>query len=139
MKTYLIYGEQNAGKSTTCRRLFSTLRGLDATVDYYERFEWGDFKAVLTLNGVKIAIYSAGDEKQHLKNAIVLANEKNCEILVAVVRSRTHYNETLQDLTCGEDFFWFTLETGDDIDQININEFRMVINLLNEIVKTIGL
>lgn len=137
MKIYLIYGEQNVGKSTACRHLFSVMKGLDATVDFYERFEWGDFKAALTLNGVKTAIYSAGDEKHHLEDAIDFSAKRECEILVAVVRSRTHYNETLRDLTCGEDFFWFTLESGRDIEEMDANESRIVVNILKEIVKAI--
>lgn len=135
----MIYGEQDAGKSTTCQRLYNTLKGLDATVCFYERFEWGDFKSVLTLHDSKIAIYSAGDEKQHLVNAINFGKEHGCELIVAVVRYRTHYNETLEGFVCGEDFDWFTLEKGQDLREINLNESRMAITLLNEICKTIAL
>ena len=139
MKLLLIYGEQDAGKSTSCLRLYHTLKGLDATVEFYERFSWGDFKSVVTLNGSKIAIYSAGDEKQHLMNAIEFGQNQGCEVLVAVVRYKTHYNETLQELTCGEDFFWFTLDKGNDHNEMNRNESRMVMQLLDEIFKMIGL
>ena len=139
MRLLLIYGEQDAGKSTTCLRLHKMLKGIDATIDFYERFPWGDFKSVLELHGTKIAIYSAGDEKQHLLNAIDFGNSRACDLLVAVVRAGTHYNEPLADFTCGEDFDWFTLKKGNNTEEVNLNETRMVIQLFNEIVKAAGL
>ena len=139
MRLLLIYGELDAGKSTTCLRLHKMLKGIDAIVDFYERFPWGDFKSVLKLHGTKIAIYSAGDEKQHLQNAIDFGNSQACDLLVAVVRTGTHYNETLADLTRGEDFEWFTLVKGINTDEVSLNETRMVIQLFNEIVKAAGL
>ncbi|MDE5829583.1 MAG: hypothetical protein K2H48_06315 [Duncaniella sp.] len=138
MKIFLIYGEQDAGKSTVCRRLFYALKGLDATVDYYERFEWGDFKAIQTLNGAKIAIYSAGDEKQHLLAARKFGQDKGCDVLISAVRYHTHYNETLEDLTCEKDFFWLTLDKGSDTDEMNFNETKIAFDLLCRISEIIN-
>ena len=138
MKVYLIYGEQDAGKSTVCHRVFSSLKGLGATVYYYERFEWGDFKSALTLYGMKIAIYSAGDEKQHLLAARKFGQDKGCDVLISAVRYHTHYNETLEDLTCEKDFFWLTLDKGSDTDEINFNEAKIAFDLLFRISEIIN-
>ncbi|MDE5595371.1 MAG: ATP-binding protein [Muribaculaceae bacterium] len=138
MKIFLIYGEQDTGKSTVCRRLFSALKGLDATIDYYERFEWGDFKSILTLNGVKIAIYSAGDEKQHLLAAREFGQTRGCDLLISAVRYHTHYNETLEDLTCEKDFFWLTLDKGADPEEMNSNENLIAFDLLYKISEIIN-
>lgn len=139
MKLLLVYGEQDAGKTTTCVRLYTTLKGFDSAVQYYEIFPWGDFKSILQLNNTKIAIYSAGDEKQHLKSAIEFGMSWECEVLIAVVRSQTHYNELLKDLTCGEDFFWFILDKGNDNTEKDLYEHRIVIKLFNEICKIANL
>ena len=138
MKIYLIYGEQDAGKSTVCRRLFSALKGLDATVDYYERFEWGDFKTVLTLNGLKIAIFSAGDAKQLLADAREFGQNRRCDVLISAVRYHIHYNETIEDLTCEKDFFWLTLDKGADAEEMNRNETRIAFDLLCKISEVIN-
>lgn len=139
MKLLLIYGEPEVGKTTTCKRLFNTIRGLDSTVDFYERFSWGDFKSILTLNNSKIAIYSAGNEKQHLKGAIDFGNSWGCEVLVATVNARTHYNEPLDGLVCGEDFDWFTLPKGNTLEEVQLNELKLILCLLKSITETIGI
>lgn len=139
MKTFLIYGEKNAGKTTTCRRLLNTLRGLAQTVNFYEFFEWGDFKSILTINDKKVAIYSAGDEKYHLQAALDFGKAWECDVLVAVVSYRIHYNEPLEEMEAGKDFIWHTLEKGVDEKEMEINELRITLELLNKIATTVGL
>lgn len=137
MKQLLIYGEQDAGKSTTCGRLFNILKAFDATVLYYERFPWADFKAIIEFANSRIAIYSVGDDNQHLQAALDFANNWDCHILVAAVRVRTHYSETLKDFVCGEDYDWFTLQKGGNPEETNRNVNRIALTILNQITKII--
>ena len=140
MKLLLIYGEKNVGKTTVCRRLYSAFKGMGATVQHYERInDWNDFESVLTLAGSKIAIYSAGDEKINVVNARKLGENWGCDVLIASVSYGIHYNETLEDLENNKDFFWFTLERGDDDAEMDRNESRMVLDLLNKTSEVIKL
>ncbi|MDE5970584.1 MAG: hypothetical protein K2G74_07150, partial [Muribaculaceae bacterium] len=83
---------------------------------------FGDIETVLTWNGSKIAIYTAGDEKQNLINARRLADKWECDVLIAAVTKGLHRNETLSDLEDGKDIFWFQLEKGSDETEMDKNE-----------------
>ncbi|MBD5173290.1 MAG: hypothetical protein HDT08_01450 [Bacteroidales bacterium] len=138
MKILLIYGDKNAGKSTACRSLYFELRGLGATTDYLELINgFGDIEAVLSLNGSKIAIYSAGDNKDYIIAARELAKKWNCDVLIAPVTKGCHYNEVLEDLENEKDFFWFPLEKGADEAEMDRNEERLneeLIKIIREII-----
>ena len=140
MKILLIYGEQDAGKTTVCKRVFSALKGLGATLNYYELFPWGDdFKAIFTVNGIKIGISSAGDSKQLIADARQFGQENGCDILVGAVRYHTHYNEVFPDLTCNKDFFWLEFSKGEVTDEEKDKRgFIMALEVLSKIKENLN-
>ncbi|MDE5745847.1 MAG: hypothetical protein K2H84_09390 [Paramuribaculum sp.] len=139
MKILLIYGEQDAGKSTVCKRVYCALKSLGAIVERYERFPWGDFKAILVVNGYKIGIYSAGDSKQLILEARQFGEENGCDILIGAVRYHTHYNEIYSDLTCNEHFFWFEFEKGQVTDEEkDLRGFIMGLEILCKVKQIIN-
>ncbi|MDE5573957.1 MAG: hypothetical protein K2I94_09460 [Muribaculaceae bacterium] len=99
------------------------MKDLGATTDYLELINgFGDIESVLSLNGSKIAIYSAGDDKSYLIAAIELAKKWDCDVLVMAVTKGCHYNEVFEDLVEGKTLFWFTLKKGADKAEMDKNE-----------------
>ena len=140
MKILLIYGDKNAGKSTTCRGLYRELKASGATVDYLDLINaFGDIEAVLSLNGSKIAIYSAGDDKNYLIEAREHAEKWNCDVLIAPVTKGCHYNEVLNDLENNKDFIWFTLLKGADEAEMDRNEDRLIEEIIDNTKEIINL
>ncbi|MDE5744229.1 MAG: hypothetical protein K2H84_01045 [Paramuribaculum sp.] len=133
MKRFIIWGESDAGKTTTCIRMYNVLKSMGATVLYYEIVPEYDFKAVLMLNNTKICIYSAGDAKGHLIEAIQFGANYVCDILIGVISYYKHHNEALGEFREGEDFEWRTLTKFEDIVEKDFAENKLVMNLLNEI------
>lgn len=123
MKLLLVKGDKHVGKSTTCRWVYLKLKSSGATTKFMDLINgFGDIETVLTWNGSKIAIYTAGDEKQNLINARRLADKWDCDVLIAAVTKGLHHNETLSDLEDGKDIFWFQLEKGSDETEMDKNE-----------------
>ena len=134
-----VYGEQNSGKSTVCRSLYMELKDLGATTDYLELINgYGDIESVLSLNGSKIAIYSAGDDKSYLVAARELAKKWDCDILVMAVTKGCHYNEVFENLKEGKTLFWFTLKKGADEAEMTKNEEHLHAELVEKIKEIIN-
>lgn len=106
MKILLIYGEENAGKTTTCQKILDWLNARGWNQLSYEKIEdpadgwFDDFKVKGTFNGKTIAIYSPGDDRGHVRNAISFSHESPaCDILVATIRKGIHYTQPLSSVT----------------------------------------
>ncbi|MDE6049349.1 MAG: hypothetical protein K2G09_06620, partial [Paramuribaculum sp.] len=92
MKIYLIYGERDSGKTTTCAKILKSLIALGASVNSYETLRWkDDFKALTAFQGKTIGIYSPGDSKTQLQAAINMGKNKGCDILIATIRKNIAY------------------------------------------------
>lgn len=136
MKIHLIYGKSDAGKTTTCRKLLKTLLAFGASLRFYETFGDSDFYALLTIGDKTVGIYSAGDEKSHLRYALNFGRERNCDVLVAVVSYYKHYSDLLDGMEEDKDYWWHTLEKGNDsADKRNYSN-QIVLVLLNTIIGT---
>lgn len=134
MKIYLIYGEQDAGKTTACRKLYNCIISLGGVLKFYDTFKWeNDFKCVTEFDGKRLGVYSPGDERGHLSDAIAFGNENNCDVLVAAVRKRIAYNAPLQEMGDTNSDKWLTLDKGVTEDERRWNVNRIVIALLNKI------
>lgn len=134
MEIKILYGEEGVGKSTTCRKLLKVLVALNARVLAYEEFEWGDFKATLLINGKRVSIYSAGDEKGHLRNAIEYGRNSKCALLVCCERKYIHWKETIEGLKDGEYHEWLTLESYKEMNEKDKQQNKIVLNILNSII-----
>lgn len=134
MEIKILYGEEGVGKSTSCRKLLKVLVALSAQVLVYEEFEWGDFKATLLINGKRVSIYSAGDEKGHLRNAIEYGRTSKCAFLLCCERSYIHWKETIEGLKDWETYDWLTLKAYEEMNEKDIQQNKIVINLLNSII-----
>ncbi|WP_300910254.1 hypothetical protein [Muribaculum intestinale] len=134
MKIYLIYGEKDAGKTTTCNKLLKCILSLGGTLKSYDTFDWAeDFKSVAEFEGKRIGIYSPGDERGHLSGAITLGVDNNCDILVATVRKGIAYNAPLQKMGEENPEKWITLVKGGTEAERDNYENRVVIGLLDNI------
>lgn len=129
-----IYGEEGVGKSTVCLKFLKCLLALNAKVNTYNTFEWGDFKAMLTLADTRIAIYSAGDEKGHLMDAIDFGREVCCDYLICCERKNIHWREVIEGLNENELHNCITLENAIDPNEREIKQNELVVNLLNLIL-----
>lgn len=105
---------------------------MDARVVSYGTFDWGDFYATLIFEGLKIAIYSAGDAKSLFKGGIDYGEEEGADILVGVLSKGKHYSEVLEGYEENKDYFWFHLPFEDEIEEKSINENHLIMRVLEK-------
>lgn len=134
MKRYLIYGDSETGKSTCCRKLLGILHILGPDSEQYEYIDWWDFKTVITISSVKIAIYSAGDDKWHLSAALDYAIQNQCDVLVATVRKGIQYKSALNGLVEGTDYEWLVVSPFSNTKMQKEEENRIVKDLITKIL-----
>ena len=136
MKIFLIYGEKDAGKTTACQKLLKCILSLGGKLKSYDTFTWdNDFKSVTEFESKRIGIYSPGDDRGHLRDAITFATDNNFDILVATVRKHIAYNEPLKEIDEGNSYEWITLHKGATDAEFDYNENGIVIELLDRIHK----
>ncbi len=136
MKIYLIYGEKDAGKTTACQKLLKCILSLGGKLKSYDTFTWNnDFKSVTEFESKRIGIYSPGDERGHLSEAITFGTDHNCDILVATVRKGIAYNAPLNEMSDSNSGEWITLHKGATDAELDYNENGIVIELLDRIHK----
>ncbi len=96
---------------------------------------FNDFKAKGCFNNKVIAIYSPGDEKEHLREAISFAQTNPCcDILIATVRKGIHYSQPLTTVSNSplNTIEWFTLKSGTTISEKNRHEDELVRQIVNK-------
>jgi len=79
----LLIGKSNCGKTTTCKQLYQELISEHAKIQkttYKEN--GGDFSCVLNYKEKIIAIKSAGDSRNRVREAL----KKQCDILICACR-----------------------------------------------------
>lgn len=102
MDTFAVYGEPDAGKSTTCYKLFNLLQQGGATVlqsspeKCWENYQPGtDFQATLSYNGKIVLITSDGDDcsiiERNVNRAIALVPDR----FILAIRSRVWYKKSI--------------------------------------------
>ncbi len=109
MMRYLIYGDAEAGKTTTCHIIMKALLSLGGVMRRFETISSDDFSALLEFYGLNVGIYAAGENNEHLRNAFEMVEETECDILIATVRRRIKYGDILAPFKEGVDFEWHTL------------------------------
>ncbi len=139
MKIFLIYGEKDAGKTTTCQKILDWLNFKGWNQQAYQSFDkpsadwYGDFCVKGTFHDKAIAIYSAGDEKAHLSEALSFAHESPCcDILIATVRKGIHYIDPLTNHVnqSNDTVEWVTLEKDSISKTMDENEEVLVKNIV---------
>lgn len=138
MKSILIYGDMNAGKSTACSKLLKVLLALDGEVTSYQTYSWGDFYALVSFEGKTVAIYSAGDAKKHLMKALAFGEDNNCDVLIAVLSNGKHYNEPLAGYERDKDYFWYELPWGDEVEVKSANQNRLIVGILEKMYELLN-
>lgn len=137
MKLILIYGEKDAGKTTTCIRLLRSLIALGGVVKFYDTFDWeNDFRAIIEFQHRRVGIYSPGDERGHLRDALSFGTDNNCDILVATVRKGIAYNAPLRETDVANSVEWIELDKGDSEEWMDAAENGAVIEILDKIHKS---
>lgn len=135
MKIILIYGEQDAGKSTTCSKILKLLLALSAKIKSYDTFEWGDFKALVEFEDKLIGIYSPGDESAHLSEAINFGVSKECDFLIATVRKGIQYNAPLATIHADDSQEWQYLDKGSNETEKDRLENKLAILTIEKILQ----
>lgn len=138
MKSIIIWGDSNAGKTTSCFKLLKILIALDARIVSYQTFDCGDFCATLLFEGFKIAIYSAGDSKSWFKGALQYGEEECVDILVGVLSSGKHYSEALQKYEQDKDYFWYNLPYTEADEEKSVSENHLIVTVLEKIYQILG-
>ena len=133
MKIFLIYGEKDAGKSTACSKILKLLLALSAKVKFYDIFSWGDFKTLVTFENKLIGIYTPGDERAHLREAIAFGYDNGCDILVATVRKGIAYNAPLEEISDKDETERVDIAKGADEPEMEHLENGLAIDILNKI------
>lgn len=133
MKIFLIYGEKDAGKSTACSKILKVLVALNAKVKFYDTFSWGDFKALVTFDNKHIGVYTPGDERAHLREAINFGSSNGCDILVAPVRKGIAYNAPLEEISDKDEAEWIEITKGTDETEMEHLENVLAIEVLKKI------
>ena len=133
MKIFLVYGEKDAGKSTACSKILKLLSALSAKVKFYDTFSWGDFKTLVTLENKLIGIYTPGDERAHLREAIAFGYDNGCDILIAPVRKGIAYNAPLEEISDKDEAEWVEIAKGAVEDEMEHLENGLAIYILNKI------
>ncbi len=111
--------------------------GLGYAVKHYDTFDWdGDFKCVLKKKRECIAIYSPGDERGHLSDAIKYGKDNSCQLLVVPVRKGIRYNAPLNELDDNDAKEWLTLNSGCLEEELDLNENRLVCEIIQKIVRS---
>ena len=131
MRLILIYGEKDAGKSTTCANLLKSLRELGCYVKSHKTFSLSDFSAVIEFRKNTIGIYSAGDAKDYLSGAIAFGKTNHCDILIATVRKGIAYKATLKDAGVDNSCQWISLEKGNSNIELTANENDAIAKILD--------
>ena len=111
---------------------------LGALLIRYEDISYGDFTALMDFHGIKVIIYSAGDDNGHLKVALGMAADYSCDILIATVRSYVKYRDHLSSYTEGIDYEWRTLaDSTTKTEQVRLcNAMAMeIISEINKLIK----
>ena len=134
MKYHFVYGQQGVGKTTAIGRLYKAILALGGkTLEFRHLFD-EDFQAIVSYLDKKIAIYSSGDECQHLQTAIEYAMSNGCEILVAAVRKATHYNTVLDALGISrDDVRWHEFSDADGVPACHRTQNEKIIEIIIEI------
>ena len=138
MKIVLIWGVEGSGKTTTCRKLLKTLLSLGGDSVSYEVFFYdgnisNDFKSLLLLDNKKIAIYSAGDEKGHIRNAVKFGEGNACDVLIGTWRHKVHFNEPLEGYVQNKDWFRVNLTGTETPSEQNAAENSLIPKILEKI------
>lgn len=130
MKKYLIYGDEVSYIRSTCSKILSILRTLDARIEYYSEIFEEDFCAVVIFNDLRIAMYSDGTASYQLGNALKFAEDKECNILIASVRKGTHYNTVLPDPNTDDPREWYEFLTSENIEDYQICQNKILWDVL---------
>lgn len=133
MKIFFVYGAKDAGKSTACSKILKLLLALSAKVKFYDTFSWGDFKTLLTFENKLIGIYTPGDERAHLREAIAFGYDNGCDILIAPVRKGIAYNAALEGISDKDETETVEIAKGVDEDEMEHLENGLAIDILHKI------
>lgn len=121
MKIFLIYGEKDAGKTTTCQKILDWLNASGWSQISHAKIEdpadnwFNDFKVRGIYKDQNIAIYSPGDDYAHICEALSFGLQSPCcDVLIATVRKGIHYNKPLASVSNSPQhtITWFTLKKG---------------------------
>ncbi len=134
METFAVYGEKDAGKSTTCYKLFELLRQAGATViqlspaSFPKNYNYGDdFQATLSYKGKIVLITSDGDDcsiiDRHVNRAIALVPDR----FILAIRSRVWYKGSIARLQSktGTTIRYFALPGGQSNAAQNASEIQV--------------
>lgn len=136
MNVILIYGEQDVGKTSVCNQLKERILSCGGVLENFTAFNWlNDFKSLIFWQNQQIAIYSPGDEKGHLVDAIAFGEDNKCDTLVATVRKGIAYNDPLSNVSENNTIEWIPLKRGITIEEMKGYEADVVIKLLDKIKK----
>lgn len=97
MRIIVLQGMPNKGKTNTIwlvRDLLLNNGGIPIPNEFQffgtnQIYYKDDFKDIFDYNGMKVALYSAGDYSTCLANAIYDYDRQNCDVLVCVISTNT--------------------------------------------------
>lgn len=134
MDTFAIYGESDAGKSTTCYKLFDLLWQSGATVHqssperFWQNYQPGDdFHATLIYRGKTILITSDGDDCSIIERNVNRAIAMVPDCFILAIRSRVWYKKSIALLQAKTNttLRYFSLPGGQTNTAKNANETQV--------------
>ena len=133
MKIYFIYGDQDSGKTFTCRKLREKILEKNISEISHGTFKWdNDFYSGFNDGDKKLAVYSAGDSASMLRDALNFGLDNKCDILITAIRTNIKYKKPIHEcLTQGkDDFEWITLPSSETDEEREANEDKLAQKLL---------
>lgn len=91
MTVFLIYGEEDSGKTSLCRKLNKLFTVISEAGSFIEKRKEKDFRSLIKLRDCTISIYSAGDDQETLNEGLQWAKDKNCDYHIASIRKGVKY------------------------------------------------
>ena len=150
----VIYGYQNAGKSTTVKILYKKLLGI-ASSELNKRNNkivqdvdknnclinnHGDVFSILDVNDIKVALIGHGDYVSVLEEKLNDEDVKASDYVVCCCRYKYNKNSTnklLQDKYKDQIIDWYYLERADSVEGKKENETKVAEDIYNKLLELV--
>ncbi|MDE7426652.1 MAG: hypothetical protein K2M79_02480 [Muribaculaceae bacterium] len=144
MKASAIYGEQNAGKSTACFKLYEMLlkaggkviKSQPAVICNPSQPPKADFMVLIAINGKTILITSGGDFGSTVAANIQHAISVQPDYFIFTIRKGTHYVAAVGHLQniINNNVKYITLHKAQTQQEQDNNETQIAIQIFNQLL-----
>ena len=124
----------NKGKSSTLRHVANILlTEFPSEKIEGELPEEGDFRLIIRINELKIAVESQGDPGTRLKDRLIDLDKRNCDLIICTCRTKGETKDAILHLENTYNIIWTSTYTSNrDIDLLNRVKAEHIIDLLKK-------